>query len=168
MKWEKEVHLESKNKRSQEKRLQKWKEYFKNLLGNPLEITDKLTKKNYWWATKHQTRTVYGRRIRCCTEKKKKKKKAAGLDKTPLEVWKTRKFDDILLRLCNAVCKQSTIEKWTKAFILPFFKKSDFGITKNYRDITLTAIAAKIYNALLLNHIWLVMEKILRKNQNSF
>ena len=30
---------------NQEERLMEWKEHFKNLLGNPLEITDKPTKK---------------------------------------------------------------------------------------------------------------------------
>ena len=29
--------------------------------------------------------------------------KAAGVDEIPPEEWKTRKFDDILLLLCNAV-----------------------------------------------------------------
>ena len=43
--------------------------------------------------------------------KKIKIRKATGLDKILLEVWKTRKFDDILLRICNAVYKQNTIEK---------------------------------------------------------
>ena len=37
--------------------------------------------------------------------------------------------------------------------MLLFLKNVDYGTTKNYRDITLTSIAAKIYNALLLNHI---------------
>ena len=40
-----------------------------------------------------------------------------------------------------------------KGFILPFPKKGDLGLAKNYRAITLTSIAAKIYNALLRNHI---------------
>ena len=31
---------------SQKERLQKWKENFKNFLGNPLEITNKPTEKN--------------------------------------------------------------------------------------------------------------------------
>ena len=53
----------------------------------------------------------------------------------------------------TTVYKQSTIEKWTKGCILPFPKKGDLGITKNYRGITLTAIAAKVYNALLLSCI---------------
>ena len=39
---------------------------------------------------------------------------------------------------------------------------------KNYRGITLTSIAAKIYNTLLRNRIEPKIEKILRKNQNGF
>ena len=35
-----------------------------------------------------------------------------------------------------------------KGCILPFPKKGDLGLAKNYRDITFTSIAAKIYNAL--------------------
>ena len=42
-----------------------------------------------------------------------------------------------------------------------FPKKGNLGITKNDRDITLTAIAAKVYNALLLNHIWPGIYKII-------
>ena len=42
-------------------------------------------------------------------------------------------------------------------------KKSDLRITKNYRGIILTAIAAKL-NALLLNCIQTEIAKILRKN----
>ena len=55
-----------------------------------------------------------------------------------------------------------------KAYILHFPKKSDYRITKNYRDITFTAIVAKIYNVLLLSYIQTEIKKILRKNQNSF
>ena len=35
----------------------------------------------------------------------------------------------------------------------PFPKKRNLGLAKNYRGITLTSIAAKIYNALLRNRI---------------
>ena len=61
-----------------------------------------------------------------------------------------------------------TIEKWMKDCILLFLKKGDFGITNNYSGITLIAISAKIYNALLLSHIQPEIKKILRKNQNGF
>ena len=55
-----------------------------------------------------------------------------------------------------------------KGCILPFPKKVDLGLAKNYRGITLTSIAAKIYNALLRNRIVPQIDKILRKNQNGF
>ena len=41
-------------------------------------------------------------------------------------------------------------------------QKGDLGIAKNYQDITLTSIVAKAFNALLLNHIKLELEKICR------
>ena len=50
----------------------------------------------------------------------------------------------------------------------PSSKKGDLGLAKNYRGITLTSIAAKIYNALLWNHIEPKMDNILRKNLNGF
>ena len=100
--------------------------------------------------------------------RKIKNRKAAGLDEIPPEVWKTRQFDDILLRHCNAVYNQNPIDRWTKGCILPFPKKGDLGLAKNYRGITLTSIAAKIYNALLRNRIEPKIDNILRKNQNGF
>ena len=55
-----------------------------------------------------------------------------------------------------------------KGCILPFPKKGDIGLAKNYRGITLTSIAAKIYNALIRNRIEPKIDNILRKNQNGF
>ena len=63
---------------------------------------------------------------------------------------------------------------WTNTFgrgiktFLPFHKKGDLGLAKNYRGMTLTSIAAKIYNALLRNCIEPKIDNILRKNQNGF
>ena len=45
------------------------------------------------------------------------------------------------------------IDRWMKGCILSFPKTGDFGLTKNYQGITLTSIAATIYNAILRNHI---------------
>ena len=55
-----------------------------------------------------------------------------------------------------------------KGCILPFPKKGDLGLAKNYRGITLASIAAKIYNTLLRNRIEPKIDNILRKNQNGF
>ena len=95
-----------------------------------------------------------------------KNRKAAGLDEIPPEVWKTKEFNDILLRHCNVLYNQDTIDRWTKGCILPFPKKGDLGIAKNYQSIILTS--AKIYNTLLRNRIELKIDKILKKNQNGF
>ena len=97
-----------------------------------------------------------------------KNREAADLNEIHPEVWKTRTFDDLLFRFCNAVYKTNTIEQWTKGCILPFPKKSDLVITQNNKSITLTSIAAKVYNALFLNCIKPDIGKILRKYQNGF
>ena len=97
-----------------------------------------------------------------------KNRKAAGLSEIPPEVWKTRKFDDILLQYYNTIYNQNTRDRWTNGCILPFPKKGDLKIAKNYWGITLTPKAAKIYNALLVNPIKPEIEKILKKNQNGF
>ena len=46
--------------------------------------------------------------------RKIKNRKAAGFDEIPPEVWKIREFDDILLRHCDAVYNQNTVDRWTK------------------------------------------------------
>ena len=97
-----------------------------------------------------------------------KNRKVTGLDEITPEVWKTRQFDDILLRHCNVVYNQNPIDRWMKGCIRPFPKKGDLRLAKNYRGITLTSIVAKIYNALLHNYIELKIDNILRKNQNGF
>ena len=55
-----------------------------------------------------------------------------------------------------------------KGCILPFPKKGDLELPKNYQGITHTSIAAKIYNAKLRNCIEPKIDNILRKNQNGF
>ena len=71
----------------------------------------------------------------------------------------------LLTHLFNAVFKQITIDKWTKGCVLHFPKKGDLGITKSFGGMTLTAIAAKVYNVLLLNRIKLEIEKFIGKSE---
>ena len=143
-----------------------WKEHFKNLLGKSPKVTDKpITKiindlQDIKQGQFTQELNVVLTQI--------KNRKAAGLDEIPQEVCKTRKFDDLLLCFCNDVYNLNTIKRWTKGCIPLFSKKGDLRITKNYWDITFTSMAAKIYNALLLNHIEPEIKKILWKNQNGF
>ena len=69
---------------------------------------------------------------------------------------------------CNSVYYQNPIDRWTKGCSFSFSKKCDLGWVKNYRGITITSIAAKIYNDLLRDRIEPKIEKILRKKQNGF
>ena len=55
-----------------------------------------------------------------------------------------------------------------KGCTLPFPKKGDLGLVKNYRGVTFTSTAVKIYNALLRNRVEPKIENILKKNQNGF
>ena len=152
---------------NQQERIKLWKQHFENLQANPPNITQEpitriISKQldiKLGPFTKEELDSVL---------RKIKNRKAAGLDEIPPEVWKTRQFDDILLRHCNAVYNQNPIDRWTKGCILPFPKKGDLELAMNYRSITLTSIAARIYHALLQNHIVPQIDKILRKNQNSF
>ena len=54
--------------------------------------------------------------------RKRKNRKTAGLDEKYPEVRKTRNFD-ILLRYCNTVYNQNTIDRRTKNCFFSFLKK---------------------------------------------
>ena len=152
---------------NQQERIKLWKQHFENLLGNPPKITHepitRIISKQLDIKLGPFTQEELDSVLR-----KIKNRKAEGLDEISPEVWKTRQFDDILLRHCNAVYNQNPIDRWMKGCILPFPKKGDLGLVKNYRGITLTSIAAKIYNVLLRNRIEPEIDNILRKNQNGF
>ena len=107
---------------SQQERVKLWEQHFKNLLGSPPKITDEpitriISKQldiKLGPFTKEELDSVL---------KKIKNRKAAGLDEIPPEVWKTRQFDDILLRQCNAVYSQNRIEDgWRDASFLSLKK----------------------------------------------
>ena len=93
--------------------------------------------------------------------KKLKTEKLKASTKYPLKFGR----QEYLTTYFSDYATQNKVEKWTKGCTLPFPKKGDLRMTKNYRGITLIAIAAKIYNAIPLHRIWL---KIARKNQKSF
>ena len=55
------------------------------------------------------------------------------------------------------------IDIWREGCILPFPKKGNLSITNNYRGITLTSIAAKIFNMIVINRIRPGVDLKLRK-----
>ena len=79
-----------------------WKEHFKNLLGKSPKVTDEPITK----IIKNQLDIKLGlftQEKLNIVLRKIKNRKAVGLDEIPLEVWRTRKFDDLLLRYSNTV-----------------------------------------------------------------
>ena len=143
-----------------QERIKLWKQHFENLLGNPPKVTHEPIS----WIISKQLNIKPGQFTQEELDsvlRKIKNSKAAGLDEIPPEVWKTRQFDDILLRHCNAVYNQNPINRWMKGCIIPYPKKGDLGLAKNYRGITFTSLVAKIYNALLRNRIELKIDNIL-------
>ena len=88
---------------SQEERIYLRKEHFENLLGKPPKVShEPITK-----IISNQSDIKLGQFTLekfDSVQRKIKSRKAAGLNEIPLEVWKTREFDDILLQHCNDVC----------------------------------------------------------------
>ena len=117
-----------------------WKEHFKNLLEKSPKITDEPITKIINNQLDIKLRQFNQEELHVVL--KIKNRKAADFDEIPPEVWKTRKFDDLLLQYCNAIYNQNTIERWTKGCIFPFPKKGNLRIAKNYSGITLTSIMA--------------------------
>ena len=77
--------------------------------------------------------------------------KAPWLDGLPPEFWKLPGVKSNLLKFCN-YCNISGLT--------PIPKKGDLKKTDNYRGISLTQIAAKIYNRCLLNRIRPVIDSV--------
>ena len=111
---------------NQQERIKLWKQHFKNLLGNPLKVTHEPITRIISKQLDIEL-GLFPQEALDSILKKIKNRKAAGLDEIPPEVWKTRQFNDILLRHCNAVYNQNPIDRWMKGCILPFPKKGDLG-----------------------------------------
>ena len=100
---------------NQQERIKLWKQHFETLLGNPPKITHepitRIISKQLDIKLGPFTQEELDSVLR-----KIKNRKAAGLDEIPPEVWKTRQFDDILLRHCNAVYNQNPIDRLSDAY----------------------------------------------------
>ena len=81
--------------------------HFKNLLGIPPEIIDKPNKKNINGQLNKLERFTVTKEELDAVLKKIKNRKAAGFDKIPPEVWKTRKFNNIHLHLFMLCIKKA-------------------------------------------------------------
>ena len=90
-----------------------------------------------------------------------------GLDNIPTEVWKSHILDRELLDFCNRTNGDKP-SQWPTSAIIPIPKTGDLGSASNYRGISLTCIASKIYNKLVLESVRKYVDPLLRPNQNGF
>ena len=98
---------------SHQDRIHLWKQHLENILGNPPKVTHELITRIISKLLDIKLGPFIQEELDSAV-RKIKNRKAAGLDEIPAEVWKTRKFDDILLRYCNAVYNQNPINRWMK------------------------------------------------------
>ena len=156
---------------SGEERLKVWENHFKTLLGAgqaPTDLSDP-------FFNKPVSETLP---INCdpftigellAVVKKLQSSKSSGLDNIPPSFWKLTEFHPELLKYCNEALIDGNIpEEWTTASIIPLPKKGDLRNPSNYRGISLTSIAGKVFNKLLLNRIYPFIDPLLRPNQNGF
>ena len=95
--------------------------------------------------------------------------KSAGPDCIPPEVLKNCDLDDIILGFCNLALLHNRLpHMWSLSTIVPVPKSGDLSKPDNYRGISLTCIAAKIYNRMILNRVRQAIDPHLRANQNGF
>ena len=154
--------------KNEKERIDLWHNHFKDLLGCPISNQ---TSTEYHPTEYDQLDITTGNFTSeelIKATKSIQNGKATGIDEIPVEVWKLYECQEFLLESCNKVYWQEPIEIWTQGCLLPFPKKGDLSVTKKYRGITLTPIAAKIYNLMLLNRITTEIDPILRTNQNGF
>ena len=155
---------------SSEDRLEKWRNYFNNLLGNvptiegereeeiqpvldPLDINEgPFTTEEYMEVKNNLT-----------------KGKSSGPDGIPPEVLKRCNLDNIILSFANNLIELGhKPDQWSIMDIIPLPKKGSLDVPEHYRGIALSSLAAKITNKMILNRIQPVLDHHLRPNQNGF
>lgn len=150
-------------------RINKWYTHFKDLLGKEpvveggmeTEITPVL--QGMQISDEPFTAKEYA-----TVKKSIKEGKACGPDGIPPEVFKHVDLDNIMLGFANKLLDGEKPEQWSNSELKPLPKSGDLSTTDNYRGISLSVIAAKLVNKMLLNRIRSKIDKHLRPNQNGF
>ena len=155
---------------SAKKRLENWSNHFENLLGKSAKVPDNCTLPSVQISDTLpiDTSPFSMSELKSAT-KNLKSSKAFGPDNIPAIIWKDEIFHDLLLNLCNHTLSTFQSPKiWHRSQIIPMPKKGDLSLVTNYRGISLMAIAAKLYNKMILNRLVPFVGPLLRKNQNGF
>ena len=147
-----------------------WLDHFKNLLGEtPTASEDQeLPRIQIADALNISTEPFSMEELKAVTSILKVRQSPC-LDNIPALIWKDPIFHDLLLRICTHTSLHcNPPSAWRKTGITPLPKKGDLTLLSNYRGISLSAIASKIYNKLLLRRVAPEVDPLLRENQNGF
>ena len=152
---------------SPKERISAWKNHFSTLLGAQATTSSTPTTTIIHEELSINTEDFTIDELNECI-KNLKNNKSAGPDNIPGEVWKAHIMDSELLGFCNRTLNGDKPSIWSSSSIIPIPKKGDLSDTTNYRGISLTSIASKIYNKLILNRLQPYVDPLLRPNQNGF
>ena len=136
---------------SHEEHVKLWKEHFEKLLGQPIIIDDHPVERVFDSLQIKTNNFTEEELIKASNSLKNNKR--AGLCSIPAEVFKTSCLNKELLEICNKPYHGDIPKICLTGGTKPIPKKVDLGITSNYRGITLTSVAAKVYNRMLLNRL---------------
>ena len=136
-----------------EDRLDAWKTYFKQLLSSDNTRTSNHPVDPIYETNPNIDTDIFSLAEINIVIKQMKLGKAPGLDGILIEVWQLPKLRKDLLKFCNKTYLGNKPPEWGISGIVPTPKKGDLNIPENYRGISLTQTAAKVYNRLLLNRI---------------
>ena len=134
-----------------EERVESWKKYFKNLLGQPPSVTDEDEEIPRIHPDLNISTNPFSRRELADATKDIKEGKAFGEDGIAPEIFRRCDFYDILLKFYNNALEHGTRpDQWVEANIIPVPKKGDLTDPANYRGIALSSITAKTLNRMTL------------------
>ena len=153
---------------STKKRKDNWLDHFKKLLGESPPTTPNIPKVHIANRLNIPITPFSMKELKTVITSIQSKK-SPGLDNIPALIWKDEHFHPFLLDLCNQVFTNLECPPiWITSGIIPVPKKGDLSGPCNYRGISLTPIAAKIFNKLILNRLVPALDHLLRRNQNGF
>ena len=150
-------------------RLQVWKEHFQNLLSvDRNDDSDNFDCVQQFDIRPDINTAEFSEDEITVALKAMKSDKAPGLDGLTLDVWKLQKSQKYLKQFCIKTFNGVRPDEWGLSGIVPVPKKGDLTRCTNYRGISLTQIASKVYNRLILNRIRPSIDSLLRSSQNGF
>ena len=152
-----------------EDRLKIWKDHFKNLLSVDRNDNSADFEAVKQFDTHRDIRTdEFSEDEIIKAIKEMKNDKAPGLDGLTLDVWKLQNTQKYLKQFCIETFNGVRPDEWGISGIVPVPKKGDLTRCTNYRGISLSQIASKVYNRLILNRIRPTIDNLLRSSQNGF